>query len=156
MFKDKTLRTVLFGKNTRIEYPKNKIQVFKYTDSSNERKEIRYRGDDGFVLYLIARIEKLEQKIPAQKLEWGATCNKDLKWEKAKKWCEEQGDGWRLPTRLELLQAYEDKIDGFESGYYWSSNEYSATNAWYQNFSAGYQYDGDKASTFYVRCVRDW
>ena len=63
MFKDKNLRAVLFGKTAIIEYPKNKLQMFEYTDSSNERKEIRYRGDDGFVLYLIARIEKLEQKM---------------------------------------------------------------------------------------------
>ena len=43
---------------------------------------------------------------------------------------------------------------GFAEGNYWSSSEGSATNAWDQNFTYGYQYDRLKNYNFYVRPVR--
>lgn len=45
----------------------------------------------------------------------------------------------------------------FGSAYYWSSTEYSASNAWFQGWDSsypGYQYDGNKAGTDRVRAVR--
>lgn len=45
--------------------------------------------------------------------------------------------------------------EAFAADYYWSSTEYSATGAWTQYFSNGYQDDGyDKLNSFYVRAVR--
>jgi len=98
--------------------------------------------------------EKTIMEIPYQKLEWGKTCDKELNWEEAKKWCEEQGEGWRLPTRQELLKAYEQKMSGFTTNFYWSSTEYSSNNAWSQYFVNGYQSAFNKVSGNYVRCIR--
>ena len=45
---------------------------------------------------------------------------------------------------------------GFIGASYWSSSEYNATRAWYQNFSNGGQahFDGTKDLSVYVRVVR--
>jgi len=67
-------------------------------------------------------------------------------------------DDWRLPTKEELneLYKYHKKFGGFVANYYWSSSEYSATSAWYQFFSSGYQYGRDKNGYTYVRAVRSF
>ena len=98
--------------------------------------------------------ENVIQEIPAKRLEWGETCDKELTWKDAKKWCEKQGKGWRLPTRLELMEAFEAKIDGFQSGYYWSSTEYNTNFAWYVVFSNGGSNFNLKNFSYYVRAVR--
>jgi hypothetical protein len=72
--------------------------------------------------------------------------------------------GWRLPTLAELLGIIDrNKISataiasGFtnaNSGYYWSSTEYSSTSADYVRFD-GYGWSMNfKTSGYYVRCVR--
>ena len=43
---------------------------------------------------------------------------------------------------------------GISTGIYWSSSEYDATNAWYQNFTSGYQGPNLKHGPIYVRPVR--
>ena len=93
-------------------------------------------------------------EIPAQKLEWGKTCEKQLNWEDAKEWCAKQGNGWRLPTKIELLEAYEQKIDGFTTFYYWSSTEFISNGAWNEDFANGSQYNDDKSYGNDVRCIR--
>ena len=91
------------------------------------------------------------QKIPSKTIKWGKSSDGLMTWYEAKEWCEKQGG--RLPTRLELLQAYMDKVEGFKKYYYWSATEYSTGGAWLQNFDTGAQnYDG-KGSNYYVRCV---
>ncbi len=100
--------------------------------------------------------ETFIQKIPAKTLEWGQTCEDKLNWKDAKEWCVKQGKGWRLPTRLELLQAFYDKVPGFKiDDCYWSETEYSATHAWYTYFTYGYQNGNNKTNTYYVRCCRE-
>ena len=54
--------------------------------------------------------------IPAKTIKWGKSSEEEMTWEEAKEWCEKQGG--RLPTRLELLHAYEDKVGGFKADYY--------------------------------------
>ena len=78
-------------------------------------------------------------------------------WEDAMKACADLGDGWRLPTRLELLIMYDnkDEIGGFANNYYWSSTEYDNSNAWELLFTNGLQYYSNKYFNFYVRAVRD-
>lgn len=99
--------------------------------------------------------ESIIQKIPAKTLEWGNASEKKLTWKEAKEWCEQQGDGWRMPTRIELLQAYEDNVDGFKTdGYYWSSTEFNASSAWYVYFYSGDAFSYSKTYTYYVRCVK--
>lgn len=76
----------------------------------------------------------------------------------AKLLCSDRGNGWRLPTQKELMQAY---IDGSyfnltnPSNNFWSATEYNSTDAWNVVLNAGYTYASSK-STFsnYVRCVR--
>ena len=63
---------------------------------------------------------------------------------------------WFLPSKGELNQMYVNKtaIGGFASGFYWSSSEHDAFNAWDQDFHFGLQDYGSKSPTSYVRPVR--
>ena len=80
-----------------------------------------------------------------------------MKWEDAKKACTDLGDGWRLPTRLELLLMYnnQDELGGFANILYWSSTEFANYVAWIQLFNNGVQGSNNKTSNYYVRAVRD-
>ncbi|OQB04426.1 MAG: hypothetical protein BWY19_01197 [bacterium ADurb.Bin212] len=72
--------------------------------------------------------------------------------------CSERGNGWRLPTQKELMQAY---IDGSffnltqPSNAFWSATELSATHAWFVSLYGGAT-NGTNKSTHsnQVRCVR--
>ena len=80
-----------------------------------------------------------------------------MNWDAAMKACADLGDGWRLPTRLELLLMYnkQDEIGGFADNYYWSSTEYSNTDAWQQNFGNGLEVHNSKSSNApNVRAIR--
>ena len=100
--------------------------------------------------------ETIKVTIPEQRLEWGELLGERLTWEEAKEWCNKQGDGWRLPTDVELLQAYRDDVIGFGTGYHWSSTEDSTTGAKYVFFSDGSMSYSFKMSSCSVRCVRGW
>ena len=65
-------------------------------------------------------------------------------------------DDWYLPAKDELNAIYQDKeaIGGFSYAYYWSSTEYSNTEAWGQDFNNGSQVIYGKYPTSRVRCVR--
>ena len=80
-----------------------------------------------------------------------------MSWKSAVKICDDLGDGWRLPTRLELLIMYnnQDEIGGFAANYYWSSTEYVNGYAWWQGFGNGNQDVNNKFGNGYVRAVRD-
>ena len=52
---------------------------------------------------------EIKHEIPGKTIYWGEEAPREMNWYEAKEWCEEQGG--RLPTRLELLQAYEDVED---------------------------------------------
>lgn len=71
--------------------------------------------------------------------------------------CSDLGEGWRLPTRLELLSMYElrKSLGGFSPYYYWSSAETNHDTAWGQYFASGIQANYSKLSTNLVRSVRD-
>ena len=95
-----------------------------------------------------------KQSIPAQELEWGETSKKEMSWQEAKDWCEEQGG--RLPTQIELLQAYKGRVT-FPKDSFWSSTECSSNSsfAWSVNLLYGYAFNLDKtSSSYYARCVR--
>ena len=80
----------------------------------------------------------------------------EMNWDDAMKACADLGDGWRLPTRLELLLMYnnQDELGGFAFNYYWSSTENDNYHAWKQSFSNGNQSNNVKNFTFYVRAIR--
>jgi hypothetical protein len=81
----------------------------------------------------------------------------EMNWDEAKIVCENIGDGWRLPTIIELNILYQnkDRIGGFSTNYYWSSTEADYTRAGNIDFNTGMQYDMTmKEATRYVRAVR--
>jgi len=65
---------------------------------------------------------------------------------------------WFLPSKDELNQMYVKQITvgGFSADGYWSSSENSNSRAWDQFFSNGFQGNGTKTSTYYVRPVRSF
>jgi hypothetical protein len=80
----------------------------------------------------------------------------EMNWEDANTECALLGEGWRLPTRGELLLMYENKnvVGGFANNFYWSSSEHGNYDAWLQGFSNGYQYYYSKDGYYCVRAVR--
>jgi hypothetical protein len=77
--------------------------------------------------------------------------------------CKTKGLGWRLPTIIELDEI-RDQAKGSPYSYlpnivanaYWSSSEYSTSNAYFLNFSLGYAYGNTKSISSFVRCVRGY
>ena len=82
----------------------------------------------------------------------------EMTWNDAMKACADLGDGWRLPTRLELLLMHinQYELNGFAYVNYWSSTEVDSNDAWVQNFSNGNQYGNSfiKNSNNHGRAVR--
>ena len=63
---------------------------------------------------------------------------------------------WYLPSKYELNLLYlqKDMVGGFEKAEYWSSSEYDASAAWYQNFDNGttnYKWKGIQSN---IRAIR--
>lgn len=79
----------------------------------------------------------------------------------AKLACMKLGDGWRLPSKLELNTIYENKklINGLTEAFYWSSDNADGIigSAWGQNFSDGFQNTCSTAIKYknFTRPVRD-
>src|SRR5690606_4046372 len=72
-------------------------------------------------------------------------------------------DDWYLPSASEVNHFYNaafiiNKVlgptNGFKFGYYWSSSEYSATNASTQLFNLGFTSGFTKSSLYTVSAVR--
>ena len=101
----------------------------------------------------LEEIKETIQQIPAKTIIWGEIADKKMGWEEAKKWCKEQGG--RLPTHIELLEAFKTKIKGFKEGCYWSSTEIDSGIAWDVYFDDGFVSIVNKGIGYYVRCVRD-
>jgi uncharacterized protein (TIGR02145 family) len=62
--------------------------------------------------------------------------------------------GWRLPTQEELHILYEAVPN--TTGFYWSSTEYNARDAWAQSFDDGWQGFYDKGYIYSARAVRSF
>ena len=85
----------------------------------------------------------------------GPEADEELSWKDAIEWCKSVGG--ELPPRDILLQCYmnEDIKPVFQEYWHWSSTEFSATGAWGQSFTSGYQHNANfKANYGYVRAVR--
>jgi uncharacterized protein (TIGR02145 family) len=84
----------------------------------------------------------------------------ELSFNDAKLECEKIGGGWRVPTKDELNQLYENKeiIGQFTDGFYWSStkDESSISFGWGQRFEDGFQNICSTTSKFrnFIRPVR--
>lgn len=86
-------------------------------------------------------------------------------WDKAKIWCAQYGRGWRLPNKEELKTIYykgntlntalsanrHQKL--YDTGWYWSSDEYYSDGAWYVSMFGGYTGYTNKYYDYYVRAV---
>jgi len=61
----------------------------------------------------------------------------EVTWYNAKRECKELGKGWRLPTKDELEDMYNnrDLIGNFVNTNYWSSSSFSSDYAWMQMFT---------------------
>ena len=61
----------------------------------------------------------------------------EVTWYNAKRECKELGKGWRLPTKDELEDMYNNKdlIGNFVNINYWSSTPFSSEYAWMQVFT---------------------
>lgn len=87
---------------------------------------------------------------------WNTTSGNNLS-RTAIQLCSDRGNGWRLPTQKELMQAY---IDGSNftlaspGAFHWSATEYSTTNAWNVALSTGSTLISTKSGACQVRCVR--
>lgn len=114
---------------------------------------------ESFNFSTIENLSVIKQTIEENsKLEWQQNPpNKPMTWDDAMEYAKSLGDGWRLPTRGELSEAYDNKIEGFILDDYWSSSMYArATNyAWSVDFSKGYVDYYNKKDSDYVRCVRE-
>ena len=98
------------------------------------------------------------QTIKAQKLEWHPD-SVPMRWDKKEfdKYAKSLGKGWRVPSRKVLFNAFEDKVPGFKSGYYWSSTTFAGYSglAWFVYFYGGSVFSGGfKDLPYFVRCVR--
>jgi hypothetical protein len=60
--KDSTLRKILFGRANKLQKPEDRASTFTFLSTGEEDKHrsYTYRNDDGIILFLIKRIEKLE------------------------------------------------------------------------------------------------
>jgi len=91
-----------------------------------------------------------------KQLQFGETAEKKMDWQEANDYCKSLGKGWRLPERWELVKAYDDKVEGFKSDYYWSST----TDVYYADlgvivyFFNGFVGSFNKSNYYYVRPVR--
>jgi hypothetical protein len=102
-------------------------------------------------------VKEIKQHIVAKVLEWGAVSDEEMNWKDAKKWCAEQGDGWRLPTRVELVQAFDEGMLTGDDRWFWSSTEdyNNAAYAWIVYLVTGYTSNYTKTTSYYVRCVQE-
>lgn len=78
-----------------------------------------------------------------------------MNWTDAVAFCQEIGDGWRLPHRdeLEFMYIHLKNLSDFSSGFYWSLND-NLNKAWGLNFKFGNTGMYDKMQLFHVRLVR--
>jgi len=99
----------------------------------------------------------------AAPIVWGDDDNNTYTWDQAVAYCAAKTDGgytWRLPTISELLKGISDQFilssgSGFRVyAFYWSSNEFDASSAWYAYWDDDVYGDFvDKPMQNPVRCV---
>ena len=85
-----------------------------------------------------------------------------MTWEQAAAYCQEKGEGWRLPTQNELMYLYglAPAFSG-NAAFNTSADHWSATlvngntnNAWIEGFFNGTMNNKAKTSSSYPRCVK--
>lgn len=121
----------------------------------------QYEPDEPEFTLKITEENNEELKLKSEekpKLEWEQNPpKKPMDWYDADEYAKSLGDGWRLPKKAELLEATDNKVEGFKQYYYWSSSTCLKNTKWaeYINFSYGYINLSNKLDKQYVRCVRE-
>ncbi len=126
-------------------------------------------GCDNTLDDMLHAIDALRVAPVAASLEWSNTlCNGErVTHKKAEKACAALGEGWRLPTRVELLSLVDDtradpaidteRFPDTKSAAYWTSTPFASDSsyAWFVSFYDGYANDlrRDYDDAF-VRAVR--
>jgi hypothetical protein len=79
-----------------------------------------------------------------------------MDWNNAKLACADLGEGWRLPTKDELIILFKNKakISNLTKYRYWSSTEENSFHAWSTNFTWGESYTNHKNDEIQIRAVR--
>ena len=96
-------------------------------------------------------------------LEWREETRR-MTWDAAQQYAQSLGEGWRVPTRAELLTLLDDTRCGpacsafpdTPSAFFWSSTPYAYNRdlAWVVDFDVGNVYGSYAGHESHVRCVR--
>jgi hypothetical protein len=128
--------------------------------------ESRLAALEAKVAALKGATEKPEiRSVKAGELEWQADVPvKRLTWQEATDYAASLGNGWRLPTRTELLTLVDDTrcdpacsvFPDCPSEWFWTSTPWagSSSYAWFVDFYYGNADSVDVGSNGRVRCVR--
>jgi hypothetical protein len=101
---------------------------------------------------------EIEDGLVVQKplYRWQADLEDDMNYPQAEKYCSDKG--LRLPTRSELLMAFESKIDKLresDGDFITSSPAYNNRgDYWYVSFKSGFSNPGKKYGKYKVRCIK--
>lgn len=120
-----------------------------------------YEKDEPQFTLKLTEENDIDVKLKSEKnskLEWQSNPPKNcMTWHEATEYAKTLGEGWRLPTRVELVDAYDNNVQGFLLDYNWSSTTYSrnTNNAWCVNLYDGHVSNGSKTYGSYVRCIRE-
>lgn len=130
-------------------------------EAAVKRHEVGERYGGGIIFYVDATGQR---GLIASKMDMAGHSvgfsEGDFTWSDAKNACNNLVTGgfsdWHLPTKDELNKLYLKKsvVGGFADGYYWSSTEDGADNAWFQYFTLGGQGWLIKSYFYRVRAVR--
>lgn len=81
-------------------------------------------------------------------------------WDNAITYCTDKGNGWRLPSKNELMYLWglAPSFAGntaFAANPYWSTTQVDDSDVWYVDFGLGFVFAYEKTNSYYVRCVKD-
>lgn len=132
------------------------ISKFKYVenqegeDPAHGRYHLGGKGPSGGVVFYVdgSGLHGLEAQATDE--------DSALDWQDANYAAHSYGNGWRLPTKEELNQLYQQKliVGGFTDDFYWSSTNVGEGSAWQQNLGGGGQIHYNNSDKCMVRAVR--
>lgn len=104
------------------------------------------------IVTTVSSQSKLKDSSKDTKRQW-SNYQGNLNWKDAITRCKSLA--MRLPTRAELKAAFDSEITSqWENVMYWTSEEFSAENAYYFDILYGFDSDIPKNDVIFVRCIR--
>jgi len=143
------------------------IRISQIADGVEKTIDISEDGDRGLSVAPAVGTLAVVSDAPAR-LEWSKTlcAGESVDYEAAEKACAALGDGWRLPTRMELesildLTRHDPAVDtakyqDTKSAWYWTNTPcaWAASCAWFVHFNTGYASLNHRNYNACVRAVR--